>query len=567
MRCSLLVIAGLFFNVSAWAEPARSAFQAPDVATALREVFGRSGYVASDRIKIQDGLPGDTRDLAANRYGGDDGSVTVSVDFPGPRKIALLMEPMRARPDAPPPLLAIYHLSDRSNAIVVPVRFPYTDVRITAVAEAAGKLWGAQEVFYVRRASDPTERGGPGPCDDRPREALARFTGPALDNMARISYSAKTGVALIGVSVQHDMTWEPVLDIRNCTLAAPRAIRSAQLEYGGALVAEVEWGPGIARPTMRLAMPSARVGAPLTLRWQDTRGRRYAFSGTVPVAFQNGATPLHSASMNGDVATVRRLLAAGEDVNATLPNGWTPLGFAVVQNRSEVVQVLLDHGADPNVRFQYGDTALMWAAYTRQPALVTALLAHGAEGTARDEFGNNLFALAIHGARGAWVRTQARANLLPIVQTLIARGLVDHSDATLAAFQVAAEQDDYAVIKALIESGFDPTVNVGDTPLLIWAVKHGYVDLVGQMLADGAPVNIESKQCETPLIVAASRGFEYRLELNRKAMVELLLRHGAKPLAKNKRGVDAFKAAESLKMYQKGEIVDLLSKAAGGDGS
>lgn len=160
------------------------------------------------------------------------------------------------------------------------------------------------------------------------------------------------------------------------------------------------------------------------------------------------------------------------------------------------------------------------------------------------------------------VKGMPQRNIIPIVRILAERGLVDRSEATLNALQVAAEQDNYGAIKALVEGGFVPTINAGDTPLLVWAVKHGYAELAAEMLAKGAPVNEESMQCETPLLAAVSAGSEYRLELNRKAIVELLLRYGAKPQIRNKCGVDAFKAAESLKVYQKDEILNLLTSAA-----
>jgi len=571
MLPSFILLVVFFFNFPAWAETSRSGFEAQDVTTALRQVFGYSDFLPTDKIKILAGNPGMTSPISQG-FEGRTGHVTLFFDLHGPRKIALLMEPLRVPRDASAPLLAIYQLSNRSNALMVPLRFPYYETRLTVVVEAEGKLWGAQETF--RANLNTGSAAGRSPCDDKPREKLARFTGPLLDNMASVFYSIKADIPLISVSLQQEMSWEPVLD-RNCILSQPRAIRSVQLTYDGIDIADAEWGPGIAQPSIIVSIPAAQVGAPLTLRWQDTRGHHYTYASTVPEKFQSATTPLHAASLDGDLKTVQRLLATGADVNATLPNGWTALGFAVLKNHADIVALLLEHGADPNIRFQYSDTALMWAAYMGHAELFKMLLAQGADATARDTFGNNLFALAVQGARGPMVRGMPQRNIIPIVQTLAARGLVDRSEATLNALQVAADQDNYGAIKALIEGGFDPAINAGDTPLLVWAVKHGYTELVAEMLAKGAPVNVESKQCETPLLAAVSRSYaykgdyEYRLERERTAMVKLLLQHGAKPLAKNKRGVDAFKAAESIEVYQKDEILNLLTRASvqGGESS
>jgi len=557
MRAGYFLFVSIFFNFSAWAASSNAVFAAADVPTALQQIFGRSAYTVTDKIKMQGGLPGNARPLSANGFEGNEGRVLLSFDLAGPRKIALLMEPARARPDGPTPLLAIYHLSDQANSIVVPVRFPYTDVRMTMVVEANGKLWGVQEQFFIRRSSDSLEGGGRGPCADTPRDKLPQFTGPALDNQVHIMHSNKTGEPRIAISVRHEMSWESVLDTQHCTVAMPRAIQSAQFEYDGSVVADAAWGSGIAQASMMISLPTARVGAPLTLRWQDTRGQRYTYSSTVPETSHNDLMPLHAASEKGDLEAVRLLLAAGAAVNAALPNGWTALGYAVANQRVEVAEYLLRQAADPNIRFQYGDTALMWAAATRQATLVELLLAHGANGAARDSFGNTLFALAVHATKRTRLKTSLPATL-PVVQILIARGLIERNDSTLTALQVAAEQDDYAVIKALVESGFDPTTSAGETPLIIWAVKNGYTDIATTLLAKGAPANVESKQYETPLLAALSRSQNYRLERNRKEMVAILLKHGAKPLNKNKRGLDALKAAETVEIYQKDEIFKLL---------
>lgn len=301
MRHSLILIVALLFNISAWAETSRSAFEAIDVPTALRQVFGRSDYLATDKIKIMAGNLGRTSSISRG-FEGETGQVSLSFDLPGPRKIAILMEPLRVPRGASAPLLAIYRLSNLSNDLMVPLRFPYFETRITVVVEVEGKLWGAQETFRanLNRGSD----AGREPCDDKPRDKLARFTGPLLDNTASVLYSTKTSVPLILVTLEQEMSWTPVLH-QNCTLSQPRAIRSAQLAYDGTAVAEMEWGSGIAQPTIMVSMPTAKVGAPLTLRWQDTRGHHYAYASTVPEKYQSAITSLHTASLEGDLKTVQ----------------------------------------------------------------------------------------------------------------------------------------------------------------------------------------------------------------------------------------------------------------------
>jgi ankyrin repeat protein len=593
MRYLLFSLFSFIFNLSVWAETPRSAFEEPDVITALHQVFGRSDYLSTGTIKIQHGQPGKIKSFAENMGEINMGWISLTIDMQGPKKIALLMEPTPRNSDSPAPLLAVYTVSGLTREIVIPVNFPYVNGRITAVAEVGGKLLGAQESFHILRSSDSYT--GREPCDDKPREKLPRFTPLALNNMAMVSASNNSGVPLISVFMQHEMNWEPVLNSMYCTVAAPRAIRSAQLVYDGKEIIAAEWGTGVAQASLVFALPSAQAGKPLLLRWQDLNGQTFKSTSAAPDFsvyqpnlykvlnlfnslnakyswFQRNATilgdtPLHAASFDGDLDSAKRLLAAGANVNATLPNGWTALGLAVARNRSDVAEYLLDHGADPNLRFQYGDTALMWAVYQRNPALVSALLARGANGKYRDRYGNNLFALAVYSdSRDASDKTKQQ-DYLETVKTLISHGLIDQTDATVVALQIATTRDDYDVIKALIESGFNPAAYAGETPLLIWAIKYGYTGLITTMLANGAPANVESKQCETPLLAALYSGNSYgsenayRLERERKAIVEMLLKHGAKPLYKNKQGIDAFKAAESLNENQRNAILKLMDTA------
>jgi ankyrin repeat protein len=65
--------------------------------------------------------------------------------------------------------------------------------------------------------------------------------------------------------------------------------------------------------------------------------------------------PLHAAiALGGSVDTVRLLLDAGADVNATQAGGFTPLPQAAAAGKQEIVQLLLDHGARKDARCDQG---------------------------------------------------------------------------------------------------------------------------------------------------------------------------------------------------------------------
>jgi ankyrin repeat protein len=107
-------------------------------------------------------------------------------------------------------------------------------------------------------------------------------------------------------------------------------------------------------------------------------------------ALSDKAEALWEAARKGDVATVKKLLDEGLDVNTKLRYGSTALFSACDRGHIEVVKLLLDRGADVNVRDTfYGATPLTWAvnpATGRKPQhveIVRLLLQKGAQGKAQ----------------------------------------------------------------------------------------------------------------------------------------------------------------------------------------
>jgi hypothetical protein len=83
------------------------------------------------------------------------------------------------------------------------------------------------------------------------------------------------------------------------------------------------------------------------------------------------------AAANGDLAAVRRYLAAGGDPNAAVPGlGFRLLGTAARASRLDVIAALHAAGADPNLRDPGGNrwVPLMHAVHKHQTAAVRALL-------------------------------------------------------------------------------------------------------------------------------------------------------------------------------------------------
>ncbi|MBT8297514.1 MAG: ankyrin repeat domain-containing protein [Maribacter sp.] len=70
--------------------------------------------------------------------------------------------------------------------------------------------------------------------------------------------------------------------------------------------------------------------------------------------------PFCKAVIQGDIATVRRLISLGEDVNKK-SLGMTPAIFAARYNRADILKVLIENGADMNIRSNKGYSIIKYA--------------------------------------------------------------------------------------------------------------------------------------------------------------------------------------------------------------
>jgi hypothetical protein len=96
--------------------------------------------------------------------------------------------------------------------------------------------------------------------------------------------------------------------------------------------------------------------------------------------------PLHEAAMIGDLATARRLVHRGADVNARGGYGNTPLFYASTDcDQPEFVRFLLESGAKVSIPGDGGDTPLQVAAGTGCIEVVKLLVGAGADVNAMNE--------------------------------------------------------------------------------------------------------------------------------------------------------------------------------------
>jgi len=165
-------------------------------------------------------------------------------------------------------------------------------------------------------------------------------------------------------------------------------------------------------------------------------------------------TPLYRAALAGDLAGVRKELAAGADVNArNSDNRWTVLMVAVGEGFTDVVAELLASPAvDVNARAERELTALHVALEHSDQRAVELLLAHpGIDVNVKDNLGRTPLIIA------------AFAGEQQLVERLLAHpelevNAVDRDRQT--ALTWAALGGDAGVVKALLA---DPRTNPGIT--------------------------------------------------------------------------------------------------------
>lgn len=213
-----------------------------------------------------------------------------------------------------------------------------------------------------------------------------------------------------------------------------------------------------------------------------------------------GASPLVSAAVSGDLETLRDLIEKGADLNGCDTQGNFPLYAAVIGDSAEVVELLIKRGANvhqakaANVLpvSDRNATALHAACVIGNQRVVELLINAGAD-------------------------VNAFANVYEeTVRKLKSVDLTHLTPETRAKIQAKLQME------------------IGTTPLM-QAAQFGYTNIVTLLLEHSADVNFQKPGTKTALIEAAAAGH--------RDVIELLLRRGADL---NQKGPDGAALAYSL---------------------
>jgi len=198
----------------------------------------------------------------------------------------------------------------------------------------------------------------------------------------------------------------------------------------------------------------------------------------VTIGDKDNSVPLHLAAIGGHIEIMNLLLNAGASLNFQDNNENTALIHAIANRQSDAALWLIDHGSDISITNSVGDSPLHWAVARHYEKVVSHLIDSGADINKRTNDGRT-----------------------PLCYSAV--------------------MVDTAMARILIEHGADLEIkdNWGRTPLSVTARETGSNDMAKVLLAAGAQVNTADESNDSPLILAAWRGF--------KALVNTFLDNGA----------------------------------------
>lgn len=227
-------------------------------------------------------------------------------------------------------------------------------------------------------------------------------------------------------------------------------------------------------------MEDARLEAPgrqeAQVAGEVRQVRRVTIMGGPMIVLPKG--PLVQAASEGDLKTVKQLLALGADANALdKATHTTALAEAVEQGNAEIVSALIGAGADVNLRDGSRQTALMSLNEETSPDIARTLLSAGAKVNLRDKEGDTALTLAA-----------GRANV-DVLRVLIEAGAKVNAknDEGQTALMAAAQEGLVENVRALVLAGADMSLknNEGDTALKL-ARDNEHEDVASLLAAFGA---------------------------------------------------------------------------------
>jgi ankyrin repeat protein len=208
---------------------------------------------------------------------------------------------------------------------------------------------------------------------------------------------------------------------------------------------------------------------------------------------QQKITNMVRAVTQGDLGRIRRVLAAGLDINSANTAGVTALHLAVKQGNEEIVAFLLERGANPELKDNSGASARSLAPKQANKRIARMIEDHL---SGVQELERLMGDLKVAQAFDAHYLEACRRGDIATIKKLAASGEVNLNaleDKFLdggGALHIAVDNRHHELIPFLVEMGVNPNATdmLGRPPLFVAVQKQDLV-AVGKLISCGAKVN------------------------------------------------------------------------------
>jgi uncharacterized protein len=389
--------------------------------------------------------------------------------------------------------------------------------------------WGDLETVdaLLREGANPTalNRYGATPLS----EAVRIGGGPLIEKLLKAGADPNTLTTAQAETVLMKASREGNLEAVK-VLVAHDADVNAKENFRGQTALMWAAAEGHAEIVSLLAMH----GAELNVRSYDrdtSLPKMAAGTPAAPIA-RGGLTALLFAARQGQIDSVKALLAAKADINALDSDGNNALTLAILNTHYDLTQLLIERGADVNIAAKNGRTAL-YSAVEMHDVDWSPRPAHKEtdQATSMD---------VIH----ALLDHKANVNAQLTAPAPIEKHAQDMGDKTMGAgttpFTRAARSADVELMHLLLDKGADPKLVGKDnqTALMVasgvaWTdhikgTEAQALEAVKLCVSLGLDVNAATDKGETALHGAAHRGAD--------SIAKFLVEKGANVNAHNKRG-------------------------------
>lgn len=230
--------------------------------------------------------------------------------------------------------------------------------------------------------------------------------------------------------------------------------------------------------------------------------------GQVITAKQAQIDELATAAQAGDIVKLRKLIAAGVDVNGKdSVSGFTPLMEAAKAGHTHIIDELMGHGAKIDEKGNNGQTALIHAATVDGNESILHHLIHKyhANVNAQDNTGRSALMMTAIRNQPKMMKELLDANASTNI--LDGKPGIDPEPGQNA-LMYAAERGNKECIELLIKAGVDVDMpsRKGKTALYL-AAARGQAETVERLIQENANPNVPDREQRTPLMIAAWGGW------------------------------------------------------------